>query len=126
MTKQVIETTNAPGAIGPYSQAVVTGNFVYCSGQLGLNPETGEMAEGLEAQTTQAFSNVKAVLEAADCTMNDVVKATVFLKNMDDFVAVNEIYGKQFEQPFPARSAVEVARLPKDGLVEIEVIAVKK
>ncbi|ADU32390.1 RidA family protein [Evansella cellulosilytica] len=126
MTKQIVQTKAAPGAIGPYSQAVITGDFVYSSGQIGLHPETGEMQEGLDAQTRQVFSNVKAVLEAAGCTMNDVVKATVFMKNMDDFVQVNEIYAEQFEQPFPARSAVEVARLPKDALVEIEVIAVKK
>ncbi|MDQ0256922.1 2-iminobutanoate/2-iminopropanoate deaminase [Evansella vedderi] len=125
MTKQVVSTNNAPGAIGPYSQAVITGNFVYSSGQLGMDPQTGELLEGLEGQTKQVFSNVRAVLEAAGCSMSDVVKATVFMKNMDDFAAVNAIYAEQFEEPFPARSAVEVARLPKDALVEIEVIAVK-
>ncbi|MDG5787444.1 RidA family protein [Evansella sp. AB-P1] len=125
MTKEIVKTNNAPGAIGPYSQAVITGNMVFCSGQIPLVPETGEMVEGLEAQTVQVFKNVKGVLEAAGCTMNDVVKATVFMKNMDDFVRVNEIYSQQFEEPFPARSAVEVARLPKDALVEVEVIAVK-
>ncbi|MCD8509402.1 MAG: RidA family protein [Bacillus sp. (in: Bacteria)] len=125
MTKEVVATKNAPGAIGPYSQAVITGNFVYSSGQLGMDPETGELLEGLEAQTKQVFKNIEAVLEAAGCTMANVVKATVFMKNMDDFAAVNAIYAEQFAEPFPARSAVEVARLPKDGLVEIEVIAVK-
>lgn len=125
MEKKKVHTEKAPAALGPYSQAIISGDFVYCSGQLGIDPETGEMPEGLEGQAELAFKNVHAVLEAAGCTINDVVKATVFLKNMDDFAAVNEIYGKQFQEPFPARSAVEVARLPKDGLVEIEVIARK-
>ncbi|SDZ68247.1 2-iminobutanoate/2-iminopropanoate deaminase [Evansella caseinilytica] len=125
MTKKVVQTNDAPGAIGPYSQAIISGDFVYSSGQIGLDPATGEMAEGLEAQTAQVFSNLRAVLAAAGCSMSDVIKATVFLKNMDDFTSVNAIYTEQFAEPFPARSAVEVARLPKDALVEIEVIARK-
>lgn len=123
MEKRIISTTSAPGAIGPYSQAVQIGDLVYTSGQLGLDPETGQLAEGVEAQAAQALRNVSAILEAAGTGLNHVVKTTVFLKDMNDFVKVNEIYGSFFVEPYPARSAVEVARLPKDGLVEIEVIA---
>lgn len=125
MNKQVISTTSAPGAIGPYSQAVQIGDLVFTSGQLGLIPETGELAEGIEEQTHQALRNVGAILEAAGSGLDKVVKTTVFLQNMNDFAKVNEIYGSFFSEPFPARSAVQVARLPKDGLVEIEVIASK-
>ncbi|MUG46465.1 RidA family protein [Paenibacillus woosongensis] len=125
MEKQVLSTAAAPGAIGPYSQGVVIGDLIYTSGQLGLVPETGQFAEGVEAQTAQALNNVKAILEAAGSGLDKVVKTTVFLKDMNDFVKVNEIYGSFFAEPYPARSAVEVARLPKDGLVEIEVIALK-
>ncbi|MDN4069749.1 RidA family protein [Paenibacillus vini] len=125
MNKQVISTTSAPGAIGPYSQAVQIGDFVFASGQLGLIPETGELAEGIEGQTLQALRNVGAILEAAGSGLDKVVKTTVFLQDMNDFAKVNEIYGSFFSEPFPARSAVQVARLPKDGLVEIEVIASK-
>ncbi|WP_078593426.1 RidA family protein [Evansella clarkii] len=126
MKKEEVSTNQAPGAIGPYSQAVISGDFVYCSGQIGLNPESGEMAEGLEAQAEQVFANVRAVLQAAGCTMDDVIKTTVFMKDMNDFAKVNELYGKQFQEPYPARSAVEAARLPKDALVEVEVIARKQ
>jgi len=125
MEKQVLSTSAAPGAIGPYSQGVVIGDVIYTSGQLGLVPETGQFAEGVEAQTAQALHNVKAILEAAGSGLDKVVKTTVFLKDMNDFVKVNEVYGSFFTEPYPARSAVEVARLPKDGLVEIEVIALK-
>ncbi|CAM4521759.1 MAG: RidA family protein [Paenibacillus macerans] len=125
MDKQAISTTSAPGAIGPYSQGVGLGDLVFTSGQLGLVPETGQFAEGVQAQTAQALRNVKAVLEAAGSGLDKVVKTTVFLKDMNDFAQVNEVYGSFFAEPYPARSAVEVARLPKDGLVEIEVIAVK-
>ncbi|MBQ4900871.1 RidA family protein [Paenibacillus sp. Marseille-P2973] len=125
MNKQVISTTSAPGAIGPYSQAVQIGDFVFTSGQLGLIPETGELAEGIEGQTLQALRNVGAILEAAGSGLDKVVKTTVFLQDMNDFAKVNEIYGSFFSEPFPARSAIQVARLPKDGLVEIEVIASK-
>ncbi|MBU9719939.1 MULTISPECIES: RidA family protein [Bacillaceae] len=124
--KKPIHTKQAPDAIGPYSQAVVVGDFVYTSGQLGLDPETMELEKGVEKQTERVFKNLEAVLQAAGCGLNDVVKAMVFLKDMDDFAKVNDIYGKQFDEPFPARSAVEVARLPKDALVEIEVIAKKQ
>ncbi|MNZ61010.1 Enamine/imine deaminase [compost metagenome] len=125
MAKQVISTTAAPGAIGPYSQAVQIGDFVFTSGQLGLIPETGQLAEGVEAQAKQSLRNVSAILEAAGSSLDKVIKTTVFLKDMNDFAKVNEIYGSFFAEPYPARSAVEVARLPKDGLVEIEVIAAK-
>lgn len=126
MSKKQIATTAAPGAIGPYSQAISTGNWVYTSGQLGLNPETGTLAEGVQEQARQSLSNVKAILEAAGASMDQVVKTTVYLKDMNDFAAVNEVYSTFFTEPYPARSAVEVARLPKDGLVEIEAVARKK
>lgn len=125
MSKHIISTNKAPGAIGPYSQAVEINGFVYTSGQLGLNLETGEFGEGVQEQAKLSLSNVKAILEAAGTSLDHVVKTTVFLKDMNDFAAVNEVYGSFFSEPYPARSAVEVARLPKDGLVEIEVIAVK-
>ncbi|WP_416292466.1 RidA family protein [Paenibacillus illinoisensis] len=123
--KKPVSTDQAPGAIGPYSQAVAAGDFVYTSGQLGLNPQTGEFGADVQEQTRLSLSNVKAILEAAGTSMDKVVKTTVFLKDMNDFVPVNEVYSTFFEQPYPARSAVEVARLPKDALVEIEVIALK-
>lgn len=125
MEKQVISTTAAPGAIGPYSQGIGFGDLVFTSGQLGLVPETGELAEGVEAQAAQSLRNVAAVLAAAGSGLDKVIKTTVFLKDMNDFAKVNEVYGTFFTAPYPARSAVEVARLPKDGLVEIEVIALK-
>ncbi|MEK4075373.1 RidA family protein [Paenibacillus sp. FSL K6-1122] len=123
--KKPISTDHAPGAIGPYSQAVDAGDFIYTSGQLGLNPQTGEFGADVQEQTRLSLSNVKAILEAAGTSMDKIVKTTVFLKDMNDFVPVNEVYSTFFEQPYPARSAVEVARLPKDALVEIEVIALK-
>lgn len=125
MPKNVISTDAAPGAIGPYSQGMQIGELVFTSGQLGLIPETGQFAEGVEAQTAQSLNNVKAILEAAGSGLDKVVKTTVYLKDMNDFAKVNAVYGTFFTQPYPARSAVEVARLPKDGLVEIEVIALK-
>lgn len=124
--KKVISTTNAPAAIGPYSQAVQVGNMLFASGQLGINPATGNFVEGeVKEQTIQAFKNVQAILTEAGFTINDVVKTTVFLADMVDFTVMNEIYASQFEGTFPARSAVAVKTLPKNGLVEIEVIAVK-
>jgi len=123
--KSAISTTKAPGAIGPYSQAVRIGDTLYASGQLGLHPETGAFAPTVEEQTVQALENVKGILEAAELGFANVVKTTIFLKDMNDFPKVNEIYRTYFSEPYPARSTVEVARLPKDGLVEIEVIAVK-
>ncbi|UQZ34646.1 reactive intermediate/imine deaminase [Paenibacillus sp. PK3_47] len=126
MSKKQVATTQAPGAIGPYSQAIVTGSWVYTSGQLGMNPETGNLADGVQEQARQSLGNVKAILEEAGLTMDHVVKTTVFLKDMNDFAAVNEVYSTFFTEPYPARSALEVARLPKDGLVEIEAVARKK
>lgn len=124
--KKVIATPNAPAAIGPYSQAIEVGNLLFASGQLGLDPATGNFAEGgVKAQTEQAFRNVKAILEAAGYSLENVVKTTVYLADMADFAAVNAIYAAQFDGNFPARSAVAVKTLPKNGLVEIEVIAAK-
>ena len=124
--KKVIATTNAPAAIGPYSQAVQVGNMLFASGQLGIDPATGNFVEGaVKEQTAQAFKNVKAILTEAGLDISDVVKTTVFLAVMGDFGAMNEVYASQFEGAFPARSAVAVKTLPKNGLVEIEVIAVK-
>ncbi|MDY3079358.1 MAG: RidA family protein [Oscillospiraceae bacterium] len=120
---KLVSTTNAPAALGPYSQAQVVGSMVYTSGQLGIDPATGALLEGVEAQAHQAFKNLAAVLKAAGSDMSKVVKTTVFIKNMDDFGAVNAVYAQYFTEPFPVRSCVEVARLPKDGLVECEVIA---
>lgn len=125
MSKTTISTEKAPGAIGPYSQAVEAGGFIFTSGQLGIDPATGEFGATVEEQTRLSLENVKAILEAAGASLNQVVKTTVFLKDMNDFVRVNEVYSSFFEQPYPARSAVEVARLPKDALVEIETIVVK-
>lgn len=125
MNKQCISTSNAPAAIGPYSHANKAGNFVFCSGQIGIDSATGDLAEGIEAQTAQALQNLASVLEASDCSPADVVKTTVFLKDIRDFSAVNEIYGNFFKRDFPARSAFQVAALPKDALVEIEAIAYK-
>jgi len=123
--KKVIATTKAPGAIGPYSQAIDLGNLVYCSGQIPLNPVTGEMPEGIKAQTAQSIANVKALLEEAGLTIENVVKTTVFLADMSLFAEMNEVYGNEFREPFPARSAVAVKELPKQALVEIEVIAAR-
>ncbi|MBR0463948.1 MAG: RidA family protein [Clostridia bacterium] len=123
--KSVISTKNAPGAIGPYSQGIAVGNLVFTSGQLGLDPATGAFPEGgVAAQARQSLTNVKAVLEAAGSGMDKVVKTVVFLKDMNDFAAMNAVYAEFFpEGGYPARSAVEVARLPKDALVEIEAVA---
>lgn len=125
--KQAVSTKSAPAAIGPYSQAVRVGDFLYSSGQVALDPATGALVEGgIEAQTARAIENLKAVLEAAGTGLQNVVKTTVFLKNMGDFAAMNAVYATYFAPDSvvaPARSTVEVARLPKDALVEIEVIA---
>lgn len=123
MSKKIISTEKAPAAIGPYSQGISIGNMVYTSGQIPLNPETGEMAEGIEAQTRQSLENVKAILEAAGLGMDKVVKTTVFLSDMNNFAKMNEVYKEYFITNYPSRSAVEVARLPKDALIEIEAIA---
>lgn len=123
--RKVIQTNQAPAAIGPYSQAIRKGNFLFTSGQLGIDPATGDFVEGgVKEQTIQIFKNIKAILSEAGYTMADIVKTTVFLADMADFAAVNEIYALQFEGDFPARSAIAVKTLPKNGLVEIEIIAV--
>jgi len=124
--KRIVATTNAPAAIGPYSQAVWAGDLLFTSGQLPADPATGQIVPGgAVAQTRQALQNVKAVLEAAGLNMAHVVKATVFIKDMNEFQAINAVYASFFAAPCPARSCVEVARLPKDALVEIEVIATR-
>ena len=123
--KQPIATTKAPGAIGPYSQAISVGNMLFISGQIPVNPATGEIPEGITAQAQQSLSNVKAILEEAGLTMDNVVKTTVFLADMSLFVPMNEVYAQAFSAPFPARSAVAVRELPKQVLLEVEVIAVR-
>ncbi len=120
---KTVSTKNAPAAIGPYSQAQIVGNMVYTSGQIPIIPETGELAQGLEAQANQVFKNLSELLKAAGTDMSKVVKTTVFIKDMNDFAAINAIYANYFTEPFPARSCVEVARLPKDVALECEVIA---
>ena len=119
-----VSTPNAPAALGPYSQAVDTGSTVYCSGQLGLDPATGNLAEGVQAQTHQALKNLQAVLNAAGLSLDNVVKTTVFVQDLADFGTVNEIYGTYFHGGFPARSCVQIAALPKNALVEIEAVAI--
>lgn len=122
--KTVIASAEAPAAVGPYSQAIATGNLVFCAGQIPLDPATGNLIEGdVTAQTRRVIENIKAVLAAAGATLSDVVKTTVFLLDMNDFAAMNAVYAEHFEAPFPARSTIQVARLPKDARVEIEVIA---
>ena len=120
-----VSTPNAPAALGPYSQAVDTGSTVYCSGQLGLDPVTGNLADGVQAQTHQALKNLQAVLNEAGLSLDNVVKTTVFVQDLADFGTVNEIYGTYFHGGFPARSCVQIAALPKNALVEIECIAVR-
>lgn len=122
--RKIVATTKAPAAIGPYAQANILGNMVFTSGQIPLVPETGEMVSGgIEEQTKQVFANLKAILEEAGSGLDKIIKTTCFLQNMGDFAAVNEVYGSYFEGEYPSRSAVEVAKLPKGALIEIEVIA---
>lgn len=123
--KKVISTEKAPAAIGPYSQAIEVNGMVYTSGVIPVNPATGEIPAEVQGQAEQAFSNLSNLLEAAGSSMENVVKTTVFIKEMDDFGKINEIYADYFTKPYPARSCVEVARLPKDVLLEIEAIAIK-
>ena len=124
--KKVISTAKAPAAIGPYSQAVQVGNLVYTSGQIPIDPATGQFAEGgIQAQTRQSLLNVKAILEEAGLAMSDVIKTTVFMADMNDFADMNAVYAEFFAEPYPARSAVAVKTLPKGALVEIEVVASK-
>jgi 2-iminobutanoate/2-iminopropanoate deaminase len=126
MEKQRIHTTQAPNAVGPYSQAVQAGDFIFCSGQVGLDPETGALVEGdVQAQVRQVLTNLKHVLEAAGSSLDKAVKATVYLADINDFKAMNEVYASFFTEPYPARSAFAVKDLPVGALVEIEVIATK-
>ena len=123
MTLQIIHTEDAPAAVGPYSQAIRAGNLLLTSGQLGLDPETGALPEGVEAQTKQSLKNIDAILAEAGYSREDVIKTTVFIANMSDFGTVNKIYAEFFGEHKPARSCVEVSALPKGGLVEIEIVA---
>ncbi len=124
--KAVIHSTLAPKAIGPYSQAIATNNLVFVSGQLGIDASTGEFkGTDIHSQTTQSMENIKAILKEAGLGMDSVVKTTILLKSLDDFSVVNEIYGSYFKEPYPARATFQVAKLPKDALVEIEAIAIK-
>jgi 2-iminobutanoate/2-iminopropanoate deaminase len=123
MIRQAIQTNGAPAPVGPYSQAIVAGDLVFCSGQVGLDPATGELVDGLEAQADRALRNLSAVLDAAGVSWADVVKTTIFLADVGDFAAVNAIYGKVMPDPPPARSTVGVSGLPKGALVEVEAIA---
>ncbi|HZK83829.1 MAG TPA: RidA family protein [Desulfosporosinus sp.] len=123
MNKQTLSTPNAPAAIGPYSQGVKVGNLIFTSGQLPMNPQSGELVADIEGATKQSLDNVKAILESAGSSIDKVVKTVVFLKDMNDFVAMNAVYATYFPNNPPARSAVQVARLPKDAVVEIEAIA---
>lgn len=122
MMKKEIYTDNAPAAIGPYSQAIQAGDFLYVSGQIGINPETGDVAEGIEAQTKQVMENLKAILAEADTSFADVIKFTIYIQSMDNFATVNDIYGGYLQKPYPARATVEVSRLPKDMLVEMDAV----
>lgn len=125
MANKVISTEKAPQAIGPYSQGIIAGNMIYTSGQLGLDPSTGEIVNtSIEDEARQSLENVKAVLEEAGASLKDVVKTTVFVKDLNEFAKINEVYSEFFSENKPARSCVEVARLPKDGNIEIEAIAI--
>ncbi|WP_238883585.1 RidA family protein [Clostridium sp. YIM B02551] len=126
MNKEIISTNNAPGAIGPYSQGVKIGELIYTSGQIPLDPKTGEIPETIQEQTKQSLENCKAILEAGGTSLDNVFKTTVFLSDMNDFVSMNEVYASYFPSNPPARSAVQVARLPKDVKIEIEMIAISK
>ncbi len=125
MEKKVIVSEKSPAAIGPYSQAIEYNGLIYTSGVIGVNPATGEVGATIEEQTTQVFENLKGLLTDAGSSLDQAIKTTVFIKNMDDFGKVNEIYSTYFTGAFPARSCVEVARLPKDLLIEVEVTAIK-
>lgn len=124
--KKEMNTEKAPQAIGPYAQGIETQGLVFISGQLPINAETGEMPETILDQTHQSLKNIGFILEAAGLTMNDIVKTTIFVQDISDFNVVNEVYGTYFDTPYPSRSTIEVARLPKDAKVEIEAIAVKQ
>ncbi len=123
MTREAIKTGDAPAAIGPYSQAIASDGLLFCSGQLGLDPATGDLVEGVEAQAERVMLNLRAVLDAAGVTFEDVLKTTIFLADIGDFAVVNAVYGRFMPDPPPARSTVQVAALPKGGRVEVELIA---
>ena len=123
MKKQTVSTPTAPAAIGPYSQGVKVGNLIFTSGQLPINPQSGELVEDIEGATKQSLNNIQAILESAGSSMDKIVKIVVFLREMNDFVAMNAVYATYFPSNPPARSAVQVARLPKDAILEIEAIA---
>lgn len=125
MKREVIHTNNAPGAIGPYSQGIIVGDFVYTSGQIPINPATGVMETDIKLATKQSMENIKAILEAAGTSLENVVKTSIFLKDLNDFAVVNEVYGTYFTENPPARSCVQVAKLPKDAVIEIEAIATR-
>ncbi|WP_338975499.1 RidA family protein [Spiroplasma endosymbiont of Monopis laevigella] len=125
--KNIIHTPNAPAAIGPYSQAIIAGDFLYISGQLPINSKTGEfIGTDISSQTKQSLLNIKAICEAANITLNNIVKVNIFLKDLNQFVEMNKVYGEIFGAHAPARAAVQVARIPKDALIEIEAIAYLK
>ncbi|MBO1002135.1 RidA family protein [Pseudogracilibacillus auburnensis] len=126
MFMKEVFTNKAPAAIGPYSQAVIAGDYLYASGAIGINPETGEVVEGIEKQTIQVMENLRTVLLEADATFSQVAKFTIYLQDMDNFATVNEIYGRYLKKPYPARATVEVSRLPKDVLVEIDAVVYLK
>ena len=124
MKKVEVSSDEAPQAIGPYSQAVKAGNFIFCAGQVGKDPKTNKFVEGgIEAQTKQVLKNLESVLNAAGAALDDVVKTNVYLQNVEDFPKMNEVYAKFFEEPYPARATIEAGRLPQDALVEIDCIA---
>jgi 2-iminobutanoate/2-iminopropanoate deaminase len=125
--KRAVETADAPKAIGPYSQAIVAGDFVFLAGQIGIDPQTGKLVEGgIEAETEQVLKNLEAVLKSSKSDFDNVVKTTIYLADMNDFAKVNEIYAKSFKAPFPARATVQAARLPRDARIEIELTALVK
>ncbi|MFC4023458.1 RidA family protein [Oceanobacillus longus] len=123
---KAIQTEKAPAAIGPYSQAIQAGDFLYVSGQIPINPQSGEVVDGIANQTKQVLENLKAILDEAGTDFNQVVKFTIYLSSMENFAEVNEIYGRFLTEPYPARATVEVSRLPKDVLIEMDVIAYTK
>jgi 2-iminobutanoate/2-iminopropanoate deaminase len=124
MSKTIVNTKRAPGVIGPFSQGIIAGNLLFTSGQLPMHPATGAVAQGIEAQTIQVLENLKAIVEAAGASLSDVVKTTVYLQHMSDFPVVNQVYSTYFQESAPARACVEVSRMAKDALVEIDAIAV--
>ncbi|GLO67748.1 RidA family protein [Oceanobacillus kimchii] len=124
--RKAIQTEEAPAAIGPYSQAIQAGDFLYISGQIPINPDSGNVEEGIENQTKQVLNNLNAILEKAEASFDHAVKFTIYLSSMEDFKVVNEIYGKYLQEPYPARATVEVSRLPKDVLIEMDLVAYVK